>query len=334
MRHLAKQFESKQAMLVDAGHRAATDPLTLRIRELIAYWGARSRGARVVAQVRKDLSSAGLQTDPPFDRGFIDNSVRLIPMRATGQKDGQVSEASETFLRVDSLKCATQGLEMVTPDASAEKAMTIMALKDYSQLAVGSTPRSVKGAVTWESIGRRRLVANVVSVGDALDGATVVATSDDLLPVLPQVAEAGFVFVQDDTRAMIGIVTAADVTHEFGALAEPFFLLGEIERRLRLCLRKAPFEEVDYKSVRMESDGTRTVSGPEDLTLGEVERLLEVPSNWSKFGWHVDRKEFLGHLKEVREIRNSLMHFASDVPSGEDVGVMRNFLSLLKVAGP
>lgn len=335
MRQSAKSFETKRAMLSEAGHRASTDPLALSIRELISYWHARGRGARVVAQIRRELEAAGLQTDPPFDSGFVDNSVRLIPRNLANSMNGQSSDdTSETFLRVDSLRCASQGLEMVAPDASVEKAMTVMALKDYSQLAVGSTTRSVKGAVTWESIGRRRLVSTVVNVGDALDNATIVATSDDLLPVLPQVAEAGFVFVHDQTRAMVGIVTAADVTHEFGALAEPFFLLGEIERRLRMHLRRAAFDESDYRSARIDSDESREASNPEDLTLGEVERLLEEPTSWTKFGWHVDRKEFLAHLREVREIRNSLMHFATDVPSAEDVGVMRNFLSLLKVAGP
>jgi CBS domain-containing protein len=320
-------------MLADAGQRAATDPVVLTIRELIGYWGARGRGSRVVAQIHRDLARAGLQTDPGFEGGYIDNSIRLVPARDAVAQGEPVAEGNEAFLRVDSLKCATQGLEMVPLDAPISNAMTVMALKDYSQLAVGSTPRSVRGAVTWESIGRRRLVGNVTRVGDALAEATVVATSDDLLPVLPQVATAGFVFVQDDTRSMVGIVTAADVTNEFGALAEPFFLLGEIERRLRLCLRNAQFDVAAYESVRIEDDPTREVLGPEDLTLGEVERLLENSDNWEKLGWQVDRKIFLARLAEVRDIRNSLMHFASDVPSGDDKTAMRNLLALLKIAG-
>jgi hypothetical protein len=221
---------------------------------------------------------------------------------------------------------------MVALDDPISKAMTVMALRDYSQLGVGSTNRSVKGAVTWESIGLRRLVAGMTKVGDALADVRVVAISDDLLPVLPQVAAAGFVFVQDETRSMVGIVTAADVTNEFGALAEPFFLLGEIERRLRLCLRNAQFAPDIYESVRIEEDPTRMVMGPEDLTLGEVERLLERVENWEKLGWGVERRAFLSRLAEVRDIRNSLMHFASDVPSEDDIVAMRNLLALLKVA--
>ncbi len=127
----------------------------------------------------------------------------------------------------------------------------------------------------------------------------------------------------------VGIVTAADVTNEFGALAAPFFLIGEVERRLRSWLRRSKFPIEDYRAARFEGDEGRDISGPEDLTFSEIERLIEVPDNWKKIPWDLERKIFLERLGEVRAVRNSMMHFSSDAPSEADLATMRHFLAVL-----
>ncbi len=44
----------------------------------------------------------------------------------------------------------------VAPDASFEEAITLMLIQDFSQLAVMSGPRDLKGAVSWKSIAKAR----------------------------------------------------------------------------------------------------------------------------------------------------------------------------------
>ena len=329
---------TREAFLTEAKERADTsDPARITIRDLIGLWGSKGRGYRVRAQVRGALKSRGLQTSPDFAFGHIDTWVRIVPIpqKPTSGGTEQASEVveeevEERFLRIDSLQCSQQGLEIVEPDADINKAITVMALRDFSQLAVGGTARHIQSAITWESIGRSRLVGSPSRVSDAVVPVATVALADDLLPLLSRVAASGFVFVRDASNLGVGIVTAADVTNEFGALAEPFFLLGEIERRLRSWLRRSSFTEDEYAAARFEGDEEREVSVPEDLTLGEVERLLQSPDSWGKVPWSLDRKIFLERLGEVRAVRNSLMHFSSDVPSDADTAAMRNLLAVLK----
>lgn len=207
-----------------------------------------------------------------------------------------------------------------------------MVLNDFSQLAVSSSKRQVQLAVSWESLGRQRLVGEAHKVRDAAMRTQPVFLEDALLPLLPEIARAGFLIVQDRSRTATGIVTAADVTNEFGSLAEPFFLLGEIERRLRLVLSRAGVTDEELADVALPSEA-RQIGSVEDLTLGQIERLLESPLVWNRVGWSVDRRAFVKRLRDVREIRNSLVHFSLDVPSPADVLAMRNLLRLLQQLG-
>lgn len=329
---LLRQSE-RDVWLTEMAKRVAHETYELTVRELIEKWGARSRGHRVVAQVRNDLRRHGLTTVPDITYGYIDSRIQLALLPSTVKSDANAGmKSEEQFLRVGSLQCASQGVAAVPPDADLDQAMTLMVLNDFSQLAVSSSQRHVQLAVSWESLGRQRLVGAAQKVRDASTPTQPVFLDDALLPLLPEIARAGFLIVQDRSRTATGIVTAADVTNEFGALAEPFFLLGEIERRLRLVLSRAGVTDEEMADVAVPNQ-RRKIGTVEDLTLGQIERLLESPLVWDRVGWSVDRRAFVNRLRDVREIRNSLVHFSLDVPSPEDVVAMRNLLRLLQQLG-
>jgi hypothetical protein len=75
--------------------------------------------------------------------------------------------------------------------------------------------------------------------------------------------------------------------------------------------------------------GARAPLARGDLTLGDYERVLENPAMWSKLGWALDRSKFISRLKELREIRNDVMHFNPDPLQEDAVYNIRNFLSML-----
>ena len=323
-------WESKDELLRTARDRSTTDPIALPIRSLLAYWGAKARGAVIVATIRHELRQAGLATDPDFTSGWIDNSIRLVGAPASDASPDAVQEVS---LKVGNLRTASQGVVCVQPDDSLEKAATLMTLRDFSQLAVASTPRSVLGVISWESIGRFQLARELVTVRDATVDAEEVRLEHDLLPLLPKIAAAGYVLVRAADNTLSGIITAADVTEEFDALASPFFLLGEIERRLRLVVAEY-FEPSELAKYRDPDDDDRSVAGADDLSLGEIARLLERPDVWSRLGWNADRVAFGHALYEVRGIRNRLMHFSPDLPTADEITQMRNLLAFVKVVTP
>ena len=325
---MKQQFTDRGELLDIAVRRRKADPVSLTVRELIHYWDARSRGRIVVRNIRSELKRKGIAAEPDFALGHIDSTIRLVPAESAKPPEESERDSDDSrFLRVDSLRCAGQGVDDLPMDTPIGKAMTRMAMKDFSQLAVTSG-RQVRGAISWESIGKASLVKEVKSVRDAITPAQTARQSEDLLPLLPRIAEAGFLLVQANDQTLTGIITAADVTDEFGALAEPFFLVGEIERRLRFCVVSAGFSTEELSAVRA-TEG-RAIASVDDLTLGEVERLLEAEANWRRLGWGLDRREFLSTMSVVREIRNGLMHFSADLPSVDEVNLMRNFLGVIK----
>lgn len=204
---------------------------------------------------------------------------------------------------------------------------------DYSQLAVMSSERNLRGAITWESIAQASMRTNDPQVRDCVIPAEMVRFEDDLIHHIPRIVQAGYVFVQAQDRTISGIVTTADLSEEFGRLATPFFLIGEIERRLRRAVDRI-FSPGELTEVRNPQDATRDVASADDLTIGEYVRLLEHPQRWDKTGWQVERRIFIDALNRVRELRNDVLHFSPDPLDEDQLDELRRFIRWLKILDP
>jgi hypothetical protein len=145
---------------------------------------------------------------------------------------------------------------------------------------------------------------------------------------ISRIVDEGFVFVRGPDNRVTGIVTTADLSQEFVDLARPFFLLGEIERRLRQAVDS--HLSIDELNEAREPGDDRTVESTSELTLGELERLLQQPEIWDRVQWPVDRLQFLQVLGRAREIRNEVLHFSPDPAGPEDISYLRSLLRLLR----
>ena len=166
---------------------------------------------------------------------------------------------------------------------------------------------------------------------DALIGHPPEVRADsDLLQIVPRVVQSGFVLVRDRENAISGIITPADLSEKFVELAEPFLMIGEIERLLRASIDRC-FSQADLQALRAVSDTDRSVVGADDLTFGEYKLLLERPQNWQRLGWHLDRAVFIEALDEVRLIRNDIVHFSPDPLRSDELVRLRTFIDLLRL---
>jgi hypothetical protein len=213
------------------------------------------------------------------------------------------------------------------------RARALMLRYDFSQLAVMSGPRQLIGAVSWESMALAAIRQPDFSLRDATIPAQVVDPNADLIALIPTIAEKGFVFVANPDRTLAGIVTTADLSLQFATLAGPFLLIGEIERRLRQTLAKR-FTVVDFAAVRDPAATDRTIDSANDLTLGEILRLIENPSSWDQLCWPVERSEFINALNDVKDIRNDVMHFSPDPLSEAQERALLNFVGWLRAMDP
>jgi hypothetical protein len=81
----------------------------------------------------------------------------------------------------------------------------------------------------------------------------------------------------------------ADIAEEFENRARPFFLLGDIERRLRRLRRLVS----RIPSELLPSDAP---SSPEDMTFGQYQRLFERQVVWDSFQWKLDRALYVTQI--------------------------------------
>jgi CBS domain-containing protein len=320
---------------------------TLRIRDLLAVWGCRTRNHETVPRIQLDLARVDLTTVPPFAAGSIDDEVRVVPtgepnaepepeepMAAVGDEEPAAEEDAVGLLpriamRVGDLPCAREGVVSVTPRDSLTRATTIMTGRGYSQLPVLDGAATVHGVVTWSSIahmhstGREPCLANATTNEYQLVEATT-----HLLPTLPLIRRHEFVLVRGLDGTVNGIVTAADLADQFAVVAKPFFTLGEIERRLRRCLGRA-FDEND---VRVATGRKQAV---DHMMFGGYVRLLRREDLWPKLGWPgVDRELFVEQLDRVRLVRNDVMHFDPKPLTADQLALLDGFVGMMRQYDP
>lgn len=331
--------------LTDAASRSADNAVTLTIRDLLGRWGAKRRDAETVQSISSDLAAYGLQASPSFEVSWIDTEIKLIAHAAPGEpstddwEPGPTStDTEDVSLTVSSLQSATAGVTRVRPDESVIKARSLMHRHDFSQLPVMKSERALVGVISWESIAKGRLDGDVDTVSSVLAPAATVALTADLLASIPRIIESGYVFVEDNTKRVTGIVTTSDLSQQFELLAGPFLLIGETERRLRRLIDKWFAVDTIRDAVHDSPERRKKVVNASGLTIGEMMKLFEPESNWKTLSSLVDRKTFLQALDEMRRLRNDIMHFNPDPLDQTAINGTRQFAKWLEyldgAAGP
>jgi superfamily II DNA or RNA helicase/CBS domain-containing protein len=334
------------AELKDIRRRAEeSEPRTMTVRDLIALWGARGRDSGVISAIEADLANYGLLTEPDFRTVTLEDEVALklaaksdaLTATEAPRQDVPALESSkasartglhERGLTIGNLPSANRTVESVPPNASFEQVITKMLVFDYSQLAVMSGERSLRGAVTWRSIAKVRHRNPDAQLSSAIIRAAEVSYKEDLVDVLPRLAEDEFVFVRGPKGNISGIVTASDVLQSYAEMTSPFFIIGEIDQTLRWILET--YVDLGVIQSLCDPDGRRRMENFSKLTMGDYQRVLENSEAWGQLDWPLDRRVFSERLREIREIRNNIMHFNGDPLPDDVLGMLKNFLSLLR----
>jgi CBS domain-containing protein len=324
-------------------HAEQQAPERVSVRELLARWGAKDRGDQI-SKIEADLANHGLATRPNFRGVTLETEISLIT--AAQEAEQETEEAAETAtvppddlddnddgyvgLLVGVLPSALGGIASVAPTATLLEAVTTMLLNDYSQLAVLAGRHTLRGAVTWQSIAQARHLNPDATLADATVGARDVGYRTDLFEVLPDLQKRGFLFVRDENNAVAGIVTVADVAGRYGEMANPFILIGDLDRLLRrLIARKIVMADV----IRICDPEGERLNSYNDMSIGDYERVLENHELWSRMGWELDQKAFIRRLGEIRRIRNTVMHFNPDPIPPNTVEQLRAINEVLRRYG-
>ena len=308
---------------------AAPSAEELTVREFLAKFDYARRGYRVVREIRHELEKHHLRTSPDFQFEYIHNSISIELDDDIEGEDDEEESASPT-VRIDSLTAAHNKPVQVAPTDAIVRAITLMRIKGFSQLPVMTTKTEVKGVISWRSLGKAYVDGrSPKKVQDCMEEAHEVATTATLADATREIWKHDYVLVRGKDRSIPGIVTAADLAHQFEELALPFLLIGEIEHHLRNLVR-GKFAVDEFADA---AKGEKEVRGPTDLTFGDYCRLLGQEKSWKKLDLNIDRKEFIKHLEGVRVIRNDVMHFSPDGIEPENVDQLDQLVRFLRELG-
>ena len=312
---------------------------------LLKAFGYVRRRATAIQEINAELEELGLLADPPVSSEMPLKAPRIRfslkgassgaqPSVLSGTPDPGTFEIQlqdeegidqslpEPAFSVSELAAANKDVECVPSSASIEEAYTKMVLNKYSQLVVASSPKArqqdIKGIVSFQSIAKALMNGKPATVGDCMDKDVSFAQSDtDLNSVISRLGDSDVVLIISLNKRLQGIVTAWDLAEEFASLVDPFKRMGEIEQRLRTLVKtRLGKEQVDQFLREHGMSKDDPIEELEELTMGELQRVLDFPDHWDIFKLPFERNVFIDALNDAREYRNRLMHFRD--PLNED----------------
>lgn len=324
--------------------RPADQPLKISIRDFLSVWNAPRRYSSVIDEIQADLLRLGLVTSPSFTEGTIDSEIIVLPDGEEPDEEGSSTlmrsgvqipaepELPPVAYRISNLLAANKPPVSVRVGDSLQSATTKMILNHYTQLPVLDGDDRLRGVVSWETIGIARLADPAAQLDAATKPTREADSNDDLLNWIDEIYQSGYVFVRGQDLKITGIITAADLTVQFGTRVRPFILLEEVEQRLRRAA-DAHFTVIELRAVapRRRRDSILSAAG---LTLGAYGYLLKDEEHWERLGWDVDHQLFLEWLEECRAFRNNLMHFSPDPLTDEQLRPVEGLLQLLRSLDP
>jgi len=305
--------------------RGVTCP-RVTVREFIGWFDVARRRSQQVNHIREELDKYKIITNPDFDSISVEDEIGFESC------DGNKGERSfiDPIYRLGRMGVAQNPPLSISPDASIAEAITIMLHKDYSQLPVMTTTSEVKGVITWKSIAKGlSLVPTITRVRECMADTQLATPDTPLFSVIDSIKEHGYVLIRDKTKKISGIITLSDFMDQFFGLAEPFFLVGEIENGIRRIIH-GKFSIEELRAAKHGEDAERSVEGTSSLTFGEYVRLVSSETSWNKLGLNIDKTYFVRLLDQARETRNDIMHFDPEGIDEAKMQQLRSLASLLK----
>ncbi|MFJ7997846.1 HPP family protein [Streptomyces sp. NPDC096310] len=322
------------------------------VTEFLTVFSTRVRDNSSILLINQALDNVGLATVPHFANCGRHADVHVVaqetvpeaePENGSGEDDDGLSTGSlpQHAVRIGDIPAATQGIASVTSRHLLADAIHLMQAMNYSQLPVLDDPYTLPGVVTWQSATRMYGTSvEKVLLNAMVDDPPVAEAHQDFFSLLPMISEHGYLVIRGNDGRFTGIVTTADITERFSATAWPFFVVGEIEFRLRKCLgAKIGSDAI----LAVQKTGPGKKSGLiTDMMFGGYVKLLKgdqqnpalgtlADENWRSLGWSwVSRSQFVQQLGRVQQIRNKIAHFDPEPLSPSLSDDLRQFVGLLR----
>lgn len=298
-------------------------------REILDEFGCVKRTKWNLVRIDNFLEENKLETIPNYTDSWIDGEITL-----KHKKKAKNKKENDPIQRIKLLPAANKEPISISRDAKLREAITLMMIHNYSQLPVMSGPRTVIGAITWETVGYG------ITSGSKSDNVKDYLKKEILIldyetPILDSVSriiDNEFALVRKSDNSISGIVTIADISLQFLNVTEPFLLLEQIENHVRQIL-DGKFLVTELREFCKIDGLERNIEFIDDLNYGDYIRIIEKPEHWERLNLSIERSHFINQLDKVRKIRNDIMHFDPEGITTEqraDLVKMSHFLMELR----
>ena len=331
--------DSKPLMRIlrDMGYRVRTassglSPEAVRtIREVVAPHIEQAK--RDAAKSQKPLHNSNLGKVPSSEDSSASDESGPVVLKSPDSTEDTPAEPIAFGFSIGQLPQASREIISIKPQQTLREAMTIMTTRGVSHLPILRSTRDVKGMLSWKGIGKSLLLSNSGSLDEVIETASVDAkilpATTPYLEAVPEILKFGAVLIQAKDKTLSGIVTKKDLGQHLNVQARPFVTLGEIERGLRILINRGRFTAEELRDLALDPESPRKVESGKNLSLGELQHLLEQDSAWERIPTGIAKKTFISHLNEVRTIRNKVMHFDPEPISEEAEKTLKRFLDLV-----
>ena len=138
--------------------------------------------------------------------------------------------------KVRNIPAASSGIDSVKPNDNLIKVITLMKLKDYSQVAVMTTKHNIKGVITWKLIANSNShdLDNTLAEEIMSTKINQAYLDDNIINLLEtfKLSDEDYVFVKDKKNVWSGIVTSHDIIIKYSDQISPLISLEKVEKKL------------------------------------------------------------------------------------------------------
>lgn len=312
--------------IVDGGKQC----YKLTPRELFSAFGFSKRTKGNCRCVDKYLLKRGLEVSPHYKEVWVDKKICLQKKQEKENPEEKIYQEVEDLnlmKSVESLEAANNMPLYVDKSQTIAEAITLMLVNGYSQMPV-QDGEELCGYVSSKHL---MTALNSTSVDEKVENVMrtripKVDIKDYILKAVDVIRKNDFVVVMNGDN-VCGIITTDDLSRQYSDFAQQYVTLAEIE-----CYMRRLIQKVCNQAEINEACGGKSGATIMDTGFNAYIKLLRKEETWNKLGYkYLSQKIFIEALTDVKNIRNSFMHYKAIALNDDDKETLIQFVKFLRM---
>ncbi len=203
--------------------KAGKDAPDVSLNEFLRWFGAKRRGFLIVRHIREQLGKLGLITEPDFEDVWWGGSISFYLRDQENSESADVDAGSfelideldadkniwvskEAAYKISRLTSANKDVVTARNDESIQSVVTKLMKGGYSQIPIVSGKSSIRGVVSWQSIGSHYALGKTGNIaGDFIEEHHEISNDRSVFEAIPIIVNHDYVLVLDSADKSIPV---------------------------------------------------------------------------------------------------------------------------------